>query len=435
MPGKTINFHGETFPAPVNDQWDFLLSTIWDQMIHLVITLGGSLDEERLACAMRSVLATEPVLRSRFLDSRVPCWEELPALSTAAFFSLLRADDPEVTLRHVLLQRIDPRSGPQARLTLIRGRKDTLVLSVNHTASDACGVRDTAARIARFYRECRGKSTLICPCIPPGERSYAPIFSFFSPADREKARRACGDSSAEWGIPCIPGQCQSPCHTWKRITPDLFRRVRSLSRLEGLTINDLLLSAFFQSVSREIPHTDGRNYPVLTTVDLRRMVPGVPAPAVANLSVAFEVRLPADRSLSPLFHARETHRAMEEKKGNLAGLGAAIRLQERFEGGFSRVRESLEDLARASRTEGYLKNPFFSNTGIIPPECTDFGDMKAVSAFLVPPVDYPPGFSVAASTFGETLTLASGFCRDSVPAAVVEKVLQGIEDLLRTMVG
>lgn len=435
MPGNIRDFHGKTFPAPVNDQWDFLLSTIWNQMIHLVITVGGTLDEERLASAMQSALATEPVLRSRFVDSPVPCWEELPSLSTAAFFSLLRADDPKAALRHVLLQRIDPRSGPQARLTLIRGGEDTLVLSVNHTASDACGVREIAARIARSYRESLGENTLLWPCILPGDRSYAPIFSAYSPAERERARRACGDSSAEWGIPCIPGQCRSPCHTWRRIDPGLFLRVRSLSRLEGLTINDLLLSVFFQSVSREIPHTDGRAYPVLTSVDLRRLVPGVPTPAVANLSVAFEVRLPADRSLSPLFHARETHRAMEERKRHHAGLGAAIHLQERFEGGFSRVRESLEDLAKASRTDSYPKNPFFSNTGIIPFECMDFGDAKASSAFLVPPVDYPPGFSVAASTFGETLTLASGFCSNSVPASVVERLLRRMEDLLRTMVG
>jgi len=202
-----------------------------------------------------------------------------------------------------------------------------------------------------------------------------------------------------------------------------------------MTINDLLLSAFFQSASREIPHRDKKTYPVLTSFDLRRLVPGVQTPAVANLSVAFEVRLPADRSLSPLSHARETHCAMEERKRYLAGLGAAIRLHERFERGYSSVRESLKDLAEASRTQGYTENPFFSNTGIIPPDYTDFGDARAVSAFLVPPVDYPPGFSVAASTFGETLTLTSGFCSDGVPAAVVEKVLQGIEDLLRTMVG
>ncbi|MDH7509944.1 MAG: hypothetical protein QHH04_02740 [Methanolinea sp.] len=435
MPGETGNFHGRTFPAPVNDQWDFLLSTTWNQMIHLVITVGGRLDEGRLVRAMQSALATEPVLRSRFLDSPVPCWEEIPSLSTAAFFSMVHEDDPEITLRHVLLQRIDPRIGPQARLTLIRGGEDIIVLSVNHTASDACGVRETAARIARSYRESRGMNAPFWPCTLPGDRSYAPIFSAFSPGDREKARRACGDSSAEWGIPCIPGQCRSPCYTWRKIGPDLFRRVRSLSRSEGMTINDLLLSAFFQSVSREIPHSDKRTYPVLTSVDLRRLVPGVPIPAVANLSVAFEIRLPADRSLSPLSHARETHRAMEEKKRHRAGLGAAIRLHERFERGLSSVRGSLEDLAGASRTQGYPKNPFFSNTGIIPPDCTDFGDARAVSAFLVPPVDYPPGFSVAASTFGETLTLTSGFCSDSVPAAVVERVLQGMEEALRTMAG
>ncbi len=430
MPRETRDFHTKTYPAPVNDQWDFLLSTMWNQMIHLVIMVDGRLDEERLISAMHSTLETEPLLRCRFIDSPVPYWEELPALPPDTFFSVVNAENVNTALRHALFHRIDPCSGPQARLTLIRGREDTLVLSVNHAASDACGVKGTAALIARAYR---GSAPGTAPDLPPSfafDRSYAPVLSAFTQQEKEIAREACGESPAEWGIPCTAGTSRSPCYLWRRIDRGLFGRVRSFSRSERMTINDLLLSAFFQGVCREIPHREGMSYPVLTSIDLRRLVPGVPTPAVANLSVAFEVRLPADSNLPPYAHARETHHAMEERKRLLAGIGVAVRMQEKFECGFSSVRQSLEELARMSKSEGYPRNPFFSNTGIIPVECTDFGDMKARCAFLVPPLDLSPGFSVAASTFEETLTLVSSFYEDSIPPFVVRRILCSIERTL-----
>lgn len=424
----------KTYPAPENDQWDFLLSTIWNQMIHLVIMVEGRLDEARLLHAMETALSAEPVLRCRFVESPLPCWEEPAVLPPATFFSMVRVDDAGEALRHALLQRIDPLIGPQARLTLLRGQDDIIVLSVNHSATDACGVRETAARIARAYRDPENRSFPTLQSHQAFDRSYDTILSAFTPEEKIVARKDYGEPQAEWGVPSIPGSCGSPCHLWRRIEGDLFRKVRSFSRSEKMTMNDLLLSAFFQSVSREIPHEDHRAYPVLSAMDLRRLVPGVSAPAVANLSVAIAVRLPADSTLSPLSHARETHRTMVERKRRLTGIGAAIRIQEMFGEGFHSVRHYLEDLARASRLDGYPRNPFFSNTGIIPPECTDFSGIKARCAFLVPPIDYPPGFSVAASTFRETITLVSGFCGDCLPKAVVGRVLSRMEEILRDLV-
>ncbi|MDI9633374.1 MAG: hypothetical protein QFX32_04870 [Methanolinea sp.] len=424
---------GRRFPAPVNDQWDFLLSTIWDQMIHLVAELPGRLDEARLSRAMGDVLEAEPVLRSRFVDAEEPFWEEIPRLSPRAYFSLVRARDAGSAAGTVPSRtRIDPRTGPQARLTLVRGGEDVLVLSVNHAASDACGVKETAALLAQFYREGGGAARARGLDLP--DRSFAPVLSAFTPAEREAARRACGEGTAEWGIPCTPENARSPRHATARIGPGLFLEIRKYARSRGMTVNDLLLSAFFRSVAREIPHGEGKEYPVLVSADLRRLAPTVRLLPVANLSVAFEVRLPADGTLPPAAHADLAHRAMAEKKGLRAPLGAAIRLGEMFSEGFSRVREILEERKRASLSGNYPRNPFFSNAGVIPGECADFGELSARYAYLLPPVEYPPGFSVAASTYRDTLTLASGFCGDGVRPAMVGRILSGMGECLRDLV-
>jgi len=422
---------GIALPAPVNDQWDYLLSTIWNQMLHLVLCLDGRLDEEKLPVAMRAVMDAEPVLCSRFVESEKPSWEALPPLPPESFFSRVSDPDPGGVLPGVLVRQLDARRGPPVHLTLIRGEMDTLVLSVNHTASDAYGVRYAAFLLAQAYREGVLPAGLLSPCRHERDRSFSPLLLDLPEAVVNAAKEACGDQAAVWGIPCGKGPCRRPSYEFRTIDRDLFRDIRSCSRACGMTINDLLLASFFVAVSREIPHEEDGLYPVLTSVDLRRLVPSARTAPVANLSVAFEVHLSANLSRSFPLLAKEVHGVMERKKRLRAGIGAAVRLEELFgAAGFHAVRKYLEEERRKSETMGYPKNPFFSNTGIIPQECGDFGGVRAVHAFMVPPVDYPPGFSVAASTFQERLTLASGFCRDCLSENTVRRVLSCMEESL-----
>jgi len=58
-PGPRQQFR---FPAPVNAQWNYLLSTIWNQTMHLVVILDGRLDEGRLRDSAERVLEAEPLL-------------------------------------------------------------------------------------------------------------------------------------------------------------------------------------------------------------------------------------------------------------------------------------------------------------------------------------------------------------------------------------
>lgn len=419
-----------TYPAPISDQWDYLLSTVWNQMLHLVIAFNGQMDIPRLCRAMSLVMDAEPLLACRFVEGSPPFWERIPALSPDSFFSVVQDGDPGVPLHRALTARLDPSQGPQARLTLVRDGSDCLVLSLNHTAGDAYGLKHICGLLARAYRALAHDPGFSLPPSSMDDRSFDSILDATPPPVMEAAKKECGEQRAIWGLPCIPGPCTRPCFRSAVIAHDAFFRVRAYSRGHGLTINDILLAAFFSAMCHEIPHREGDSYPVLTTTDLRRTHDSLQKNPLANMSVAFEIRLPESAASSPSRLASEVHNVMSAKKRGLVGIGAALMLREGFSGGFYQVRERLLDLALRSVEEHYPKNPFFSNPGIIPPECTDFGDVHAKSAYICPPVDYYPGFGVAASTYEGELTLVSGFCCDSVSPGTVERILAHMEEFL-----
>lgn len=421
------------YPAPVNDQWDYLLSTIWNQMVHLVIRLGGQVDPERVYRALTLVLDAEPLLASRFIESSNPYWETIPDISRDSIFSLFPEDDAERALHRTMTARIDPSEGPQARVALIRGHNDCIVLSVNHAVSDAFGVKHVSRLLCQAYRGLEKDPGFRLKRHLHEDRSFYPFLASFPPGILTAAREACGEQNPVWGIPSTPGICTSPAYRTLGIERPRFLSLKDYSHTHGVTINDLLLSAFFAALCSEIPHSPAHQYPILTSVDLRRFLPHHHAPSLANLSVAFEMRIPAKSSVIFPLLVGNVHDTMSEKKKLFAGLGAAMRLQEDFSGGFYSVRERLRDLERRTYEERYPKNPFFSNTGIITHDSVDFGTTSTVHAFVAPPVDYPPGFGVTASTYDDRLTLASGFCADSVSPTLVESILSHMEEFLTTL--
>jgi len=422
------------FSAPVNDQWNYLLSTIWNQMMHLVVILDGRLDEERLRHAAELVMEAEPVLACRFVEAAVPYWEWIPSLRSESVFSIAgQGSICETSLKGALARKYDPAAGPQAHFTLLRGDRDSLVISVNHAVCDARGILHISSLFARAYRALESNSGFSLSCASPRDRSFSPLLSTLSERERAAARECSGEPSAEWGMPWKPGVRGRPAYRFRAIDPALFKKVKAYSRSHGVTIHDILLAANFSSVGREIPHRGDCNYPILTSTDLRRARRGDESPPVANLSVAFEVWLPAPVNGQPQNLVLEAHRAMDEKKRLLVGMGSAIRLEETFSSGFHSVREHLLDAKRRSLIEGYPKNPFFSNIGILPIPCADFKDIPTRQAFILPPVEYSPGFGIAASTFRDTLTLSCGFCEGPLKGLTVERVLFSMEEFLSAL--
>jgi NRPS condensation-like uncharacterized protein len=116
---------------------------------------------------------------------------------------------------------------------------------------------------------------------------------------------------------------------------------------------------------------------------------------------------------------------MSECKSRHAGIGAATLLYREFDSGFRHVEKDLTKLEEKTR-EGLLgKNPFFTNFGVIPEGVTDYG-IPAKTAWMLGPVEYPPGFGLAACTYRGRLTLSAGFSGEALDRDWVCSLLSSV---------
>ena len=410
--------------ASVNDQWNFLLKTIWDQMIHLVIRFDGRLDLPRVERAVRKALLAEPLATARCARGEPPCFEPACPDPGMPVFALIRTGDLDHALGKVLSVPLDPEKGPMARVRLLRSDSDLLCISFNHTITDAYGVKSFGSLIARLYRSGTGEEEYR-PVGSSHDRSFNSIFSLFTPAE---CRAAAGRIRSWQGAGRIPyrsfrtGNPQYATHT---IEKESFSRMRQYSRMHGITVNDLLLASYVLALAESTPVPEGACIPVLTSIDLRRYLSPGMYPPLANLSVAFELPVTITGLPDPGEVVLQVHDRMSESKSGHAGIGAAMCICREFAAGFLQVEKQLAEMEEKTRNGLLPKNPFFTNLGVMPESVVDYG-VPVRSAGMLGPVEYPPGFGLAACTFRDRLTLSAGFSGDSLDRAWAGTLLSSV---------
>ncbi len=68
----------------------------------------------------------------------------------------------------------------------------------------------------------------------------------------------------------------------------------------------------------------------------------------------------------------------------------------------------MAEMDRKTRQGLFRKNPLFTNVGVIPEGVVDYG-IPVRDAWVLGPVEYPPGLCLAASTLRDCLTLSEGY--------------------------
>jgi NRPS condensation-like uncharacterized protein len=428
---RDIGREESAIPATVNDQWNFLLSTIWDQMIHLVIRFDGFLDEARLQEAAERAAGAEPLVRMRFVEADRAFFT--PVEGKVPILSVVETDTPDHALHQALTSPLDPAAGPMARIHLIRSDHDLFILSANHTVTDAYGVKVLGSRVARLYRS-GGHGYF--PLKNHHDRSFASVFRLFSAEERERAWKRFGKQDMSQGIQACSLLRGGPQYRTSTICTGTFTALKEKTARLGLTINDILLSSYIHTLAESFPDGAGNDLAVLTSQDLRRYLSPDSYPTLANLSVAFEVPFTANPGTSWEATVEEVHRAMAERKSGHAGIGAAERLCRDFSAGYHAVKRQLSLLERETLKKGLPKKPFFSNMGVIPEGVLAFGQPRVTESFMLPPIEYPPGFGIAACTSRGSLILSCGFCDEALPAEWVTGFLEKMRgDITRFISG
>ena len=234
---------------------------------------------------------------SRFVECGAPDREHLNGTGHDALVLIHHSADPCRDLPAVLALPVNPATGPQLCIHLIRtSGNDTLCITVHHAAMDARGLLACTRFLAECYRS-SGYSTV--PQAETMDRSLAAVLSPFPESARICDWPAPEDPPAGWAFPVGSGGGGTRDFALRTLPASSLDAVKRAGNLQEATVNDVLLAAYFLALCRTIgPHRAARCqlwYPLIEK-NLNDPLSLSQKDMICNQSVAFAIHMKPARS-------------------------------------------------------------------------------------------------------------------------------------------
>ncbi|MGC6174689.1 hypothetical protein [Lacrimispora sp. 38-1] len=376
------------------ESWDslqhlFKVKKINDHTLHFLAAFESKLDYSRLWKSLAVAAEAFPLLKCRFNeDGRRPYWESC-SYTEDEMLTLIETEDVNSAVNQFLVSEVDELTGPQIKLGVIRNTQaDTLVILMNHMLCDAAGFKDYLYLLSSIYNNIEKDSDFHPPV--SGSRRLSQINQMFSLKDRMKILFSKNDMSAHDPARLqLEGDLNNPFIEIRSIPEEIFLKLKEYARRHNATINDMILSAYI----RTLYETFGYAFPIPSTVDLRKYLPGHKAEGICNLCTNLTCDIGPDIGISFEETLEKVRDSMNKEKSSNACMKSITMLEKVFDVLPYRLAESIVN-------KSFNNAPIaFTNIGIIEKKRFYFDELKIKNAYMTGSVKYSPYFQLAVSTF------------------------------------
>jgi len=393
-----------TFKVTTQDAYNYAASKMFaDQQLCMGIKFRGMLDENVLAKAVRLTLDLEPVLGCRFVENGGdPFWERRGDLDQISACSLVETESPEQKIGAFVNKAFHADVDPLVALRIFRQKKaDAVCIKINHSICDAGGLKEYVMLLSDLY-------SMLCVCVRTsihpnlGRRDQSQIFE---QTKDPKTIAMKGFPTPTWSFPQKPGNQR--LHAFHIIPRSQFEKVKQYTQTKKVTVNDVLLTAFFRTFFVLNNTPEGKPMIHQVSIDLRRYLLNHKAEAICNLSGALYIAL--ERKNAETFEGTlaRVMASMEKLKANYPGLESAAGLDYLFSQGYAGMEKYLIQSAEMGKKYN-VTFPLLSNFGVLEGYC--FGELQMTGGFITSPIMYQPGFMLGATTFNDEMTMSIGYC-------------------------
>lgn len=413
--------------AQPQDAFNAFARVVADQQLGVVIEFPRRLDGERLARAVRDVIAAQPVLGCRFVVEDRDAWHE--PVADAGAVEHHGAIDP---FARAVIEAGQPLESdePHLAVTLVRGRAgDALAIRIDHTAADGQGAKACVELLAAAYSD----SLADDPRAAATDRGWRRLRR---PAGWPRlvaavARRR-SDPPPTWGLPRAGEATGRRHHDLLTLSAEQFSAIKAWGKKRGYTVNDIVLAAFYRAMFEQLEPAGGQPMVMRVSFDQRRYLsPSDPMPAASNLSSVEPVSL--GRVTGESFEAtlKRVAAQMSLLKKSSPGLGGAFLLELLYRlRGYAKTGEPIiahmERGQQAGRTY-----PFLSNFGALDTERLSFGDLTPSRVVVLGVAAHPPFAMLGVSSYAGDLTLSLGFAEGEIDPAIPLAMLASVQADLR----
>jgi NRPS condensation-like uncharacterized protein len=386
--------------AVIFDQMQFLYEKTGfnDHQVHSVIRFEGKLDAAVLEEAVRLLLTVVPELARVYVDrGGSSYWEEREGHDTKSYFSIVSKEED---FDEFTFSRTCEKSGPQIRVCLLNGTRDAVSVIVNHMICDGAGMKQCLYLLSSLYSRLLQDKDYVPDVIRDGDRSMRCVLRRIPVLTRIRILLFGQKSNNQNSLVEFPLSREGdakPFIASHEINGAIFCTIREQSKNDNVTINDVLLTAYFRTLSHYLG-LSGKEFGIPIMIDMRKYLEEASVPVLTNLSSTDIIRASAVPGEPFSQTLQRVSAAMRIRKENYLGINAFVKLNllYRLAGKWSyRILEKK------------LQNPriCMTNIGILDEKKLVFGNTPVAGAFLCGSIKFRPHFQMSASTFGNTLTL------------------------------
>ena len=269
--------------AEMWDRMQFLFRNYYDRMIHFYLKFDKPLDFSALSKAYKYVVDRITVLHSSFINSPVtPYWKINYDYSESDIIVLKQAEDEKQAhdmAFDFLTQEIPVKAKVQIQAAVIRYEGgDILVQVLNHMCMDGQDTKEVLMLVAKAYEQLMAGKEIDVE-VKDGDRSHYQCYTLYNEEERKQALGLYKNVSQVKHQIKFPYTKRNHKVDKSRILrrvigKEKFAALKDMSKKAGVTLNDVLLTAYMRSLYRACNIDKDSNISVPCMVDLRRHIKG-----------------------------------------------------------------------------------------------------------------------------------------------------------------
>ncbi len=405
--------------AELWDKMHYLFRDFNDRMVHVELHYGFEIDIEALKTVLICFFEKEPVLHSSFTDNHVhPYWTVCDYhIDDILTVKDVEENELEETVNEFLVQYIPSDSAIQMKVAVFNhGGKSVLCIVENHMCMDGGDFKYFLKALCENYS--RYVRTAESPvAIRTGTRSYESVYKDFQPAEKRMAKRLYRNINErdKNAFPLTPDNIKDKSFIAKRkLSAQVFDRLRTQGKKYGATINDMLLTAYFRSVYELAGFDENEEICISCAIDLRRHMKNSSDVGVTNHTAWMQCSVPCMGR--DIFETLEyvINSSNEFKSDRFMGLHGLPLLSL----GYRILPHAVsEEIIKV----GY-SNPLIamSNIGVLDVEALALDGHEPTDGFMSGAVKYKPYVLLSATSMRKELTMSMCVRGNEQDKAVVE---------------
>lgn len=416
------------YSAEIFDKFQYLYEKTGycDRQVRCVVSFNGSADPETLKKAAEFLLATVPILSRKYVDlGGKSYWEDMDFRNVEHVFT---ATYSKTDFDSFTCSMTDAENGPQIKFCLLCAENDMLAVVINHMVSDAAGLKQCMYLYAEIYSNLIRDPDYLPDFMIDGDRGFKNIVCEVNlPHRLVSLFFGRKDSNQESLCGFLMGSSEKvePFVMQHEISPEIYRDMKEYCRLSGITVNDVVLTAYLRALSKMLG-MQGQEIAVPIMIDMRRYLKDKGFHALTNLSSTSIVKLciPADEAFESTLAGVSA--IMRAKKENGLGLNTFFKLYDGF-------RIPFVDAYKIMRK--VLKNPKISmtNIGVIDSAKLVFENAEVRNAVMLASIKYRPYFQISVTSFNDRMTFGSGLYGDEEDRANIDRLYELMDGELQAM--